>query len=105
MSKLNTGNGFVAFVNIFRAQTLGTPEREDVLPSKGSISATAASTYLMKDKYIEDIDCNGSDIFLYIQHRMAQSVQYLKSGEVHQQLRPEVAPVGGRHISYLQPNP
>ena len=25
---------------------------------------------LMKDKYIEDISRNGSDIFLYVQHRI-----------------------------------
>jgi flagellar protein FlaI len=60
---------------------------------------------LMKDKYIEDISCNGSGIFFYVQHRIYGSVQTdVKFGEVElNNFVLRLAQLGGRHISLLQP--
>jgi flagellar protein FlaI len=60
---------------------------------------------LMKDKYIEDISCNGSDIYLYVMHRIYGSVQTdVKFGEVElNNFVLKLAQIGGRHISLLQP--
>jgi flagellar protein FlaI len=60
---------------------------------------------LMKDKYIEDISCNGSDIFLYVQHRTYGSIRTdVKFGEVElNNFVLKLAQVSGRHVSLLQP--
>ena len=60
---------------------------------------------MMKDKYIEDISCNGSDIILYVQHRIYGSLRTnVKFGEVElNNFVLKLAQVGGRHISLLQP--
>ncbi len=60
---------------------------------------------LMKDKYIEDISCNGSGIFFYVQHRIYGSIQTnVKFGEVElNNFVLKLAQIGGRHISLLQP--
>jgi flagellar protein FlaI len=60
---------------------------------------------LMKDKYIEDISCNGSDINLYVQHRIYGSIRTdVKFGEVElNNFVLKLAQIGGRHISLLQP--
>ena len=60
---------------------------------------------LMKDKYIEDISCNGSDAYLYVMHRIYGSIQTdVKFSEVElNNFVLKLAQVGGRHISLLQP--
>ena len=60
---------------------------------------------LMKDKYIEDISCNGSDMFLYVQHRTYGSVRTnVKFGEVElNNFVLKLAQISGRHVSLLQP--
>ena len=60
---------------------------------------------LMKDKYIEDISCNGSDMYLYVQHRTYGSVRTnVKFGEVElNNFVLKLAQVSGRHVSLLQP--
>ncbi|MEM2123969.1 MAG: type II/IV secretion system ATPase subunit, partial [Methanolinea sp.] len=60
---------------------------------------------LMKDKYIEDISCNGADIPLYVMHRIYGSVQTnVRFGEVElNNFVLRLAQMGGRHISLLQP--
>lgn len=60
---------------------------------------------LMKDKYIEDISCNGSGINLYVMHRIYGSVQTnIQFAEVElNNFVLRLAQVGGRHISLLQP--
>ena len=60
---------------------------------------------LMKDKYIEDISCNGSGIYLYVMHRIYGSIQTnVKFAEVElNNFVLKLAQVGGRHISLLQP--
>jgi flagellar protein FlaI len=60
---------------------------------------------LMKDKYIEDISCNGSDMYLYVQHRTYGSVRTnVKFGEVElNNFVLKLAQISGRHVSLLQP--
>ncbi|MDP3563838.1 MAG: type II/IV secretion system ATPase subunit, partial [Methanoregula sp.] len=60
---------------------------------------------LMKDKYIEDISCNGSDMFLYVQHRTYGSIRTdVKFGEVElNNFVLKLAQISGRHVSLLQP--
>ncbi|MGA2917194.1 type II/IV secretion system ATPase subunit [Methanoregula sp.] len=60
---------------------------------------------LMKDKYIEDISCNGSDMYLYVQHRTYGSVRTdVKFGEVElNNFVLRLAQISGRHVSLLQP--
>jgi flagellar protein FlaI len=60
---------------------------------------------LMKDKYIEDISCNGSDMYLYVQHRTYGSIRTnVKFGEVElNNFVLKLAQVSGRHVSLLQP--
>ena len=60
---------------------------------------------LMKDKFIEDISCNGSDMYLYVQHRTYGSVRTdVKFGEVElNNFVLRLAQVSGRHVSLLQP--
>lgn len=60
---------------------------------------------LMKDKYIEDISCNGSGINLYVMHRIYGSVQTnVKFEEIElNNFVLRLAQVAGRHISLLQP--
>jgi flagellar protein FlaI len=60
---------------------------------------------LMKDKYIEDISCNGSNMFLYVQHRTYGSIRTnVKFGEVElNNFVLKLAQVSGRHVSLLQP--
>lgn len=60
---------------------------------------------LMKDKYIEDISCNGSDMYLYVMHRIYGSVQTdIRFREVElNNFVLKLAQIGGRHISLLQP--
>lgn len=60
---------------------------------------------LMKDKYIEDISCNGSDMYLFVQHRIYGSIRTnVKFGEVElNNFVLKLAQVSGRHVSLLQP--
>ena len=60
---------------------------------------------LMKDKYIEDISCNGSDMYLYVQHRTYGSVRTnVKFAEVElNNFVLRLAQISGRHVSLLQP--
>jgi flagellar protein FlaI len=60
---------------------------------------------LMMDKYIEDISCNGSEINLYVMHRIYGSVQtdvQFREVELNNFVL-RLAQIGGRHISLLQP--
>jgi flagellar protein FlaI len=60
---------------------------------------------LMKDKYIEDISCNGSDMVLFVQHRIYGSIRTdVKFGEVElNNFVLKLAQISGRHVSLLQP--
>ncbi|HTY15830.1 MAG TPA: type II/IV secretion system ATPase subunit, partial [Methanoregulaceae archaeon] len=60
---------------------------------------------LMKDKYIEDISCNGSNLFLYVLHRIYGSV---KTDVIYEEVELnnfvlKLAQISGRHVSLLQP--
>ena len=60
---------------------------------------------LMKDKYIEDISCNGSNMKLYVVHRTYGSIRTnVEFGEVElNNFVLKLAQISGRHISLLQP--
>ena len=60
---------------------------------------------MMKDKYIEDISCNGSDMVLFVQHRTYGSIRTnVKFGEVElNNFVLRLAQISGRHVSLLQP--
>lgn len=60
---------------------------------------------LMKDKYIEDISCNGSNMNIYVQHRTYGSIRSnVQFAEVElNNFVLKLAQVSGRHVSLLQP--
>ncbi|HUK93400.1 MAG TPA: hypothetical protein VLU98_05135, partial [Methanomicrobiales archaeon] len=60
---------------------------------------------LMKDRYIEDISCNGPNADLYILHRIYGSIRTnIRYGDVElNNFVLRLAQVAGRHISLLQP--
>jgi flagellar protein FlaI len=60
---------------------------------------------LMKDKYIEDISCNGSNMNIYVQHRTYGSIRTnVQFAEVElNNFVLKLAQVSGRHVSLLQP--
>lgn len=60
---------------------------------------------LMKDKYIEDISCNGPERDIFVMHRIYGSIRTdLKYGEVElNNFVLRLAQIAGRHISLLQP--
>jgi len=60
---------------------------------------------MMKDKYIEDISCNGSNMNIYVQHRTYGSIRTnVQFGEVDlNNFVLKLAQVSGRHVSLLQP--
>jgi flagellar protein FlaI len=60
---------------------------------------------LMKDRYIEDISCNGPGMYLYILHRIYGSI---RTDVIYDEVELNnfvlrLAQVAGRHISLLQP--
>lgn len=60
---------------------------------------------LMKDRYIEDISCNGANMNLYVQHRIYGPVQTnVRFGDLElNNFVLKLAQISGRHISLLQP--
>ncbi|MBN1194205.1 MAG: type II/IV secretion system ATPase subunit [Methanomicrobiaceae archaeon] len=60
---------------------------------------------LMKDKYIEDVSCNGAEMELYVQHRTYGPVRtHIQFGDVElNNFVLKLAQISGRHISLLQP--
>ncbi|MDD4567610.1 MAG: type II/IV secretion system ATPase subunit [Methanoculleus chikugoensis] len=60
---------------------------------------------LMKDRYIEDISCNGANMDLYVQHRIYGPVQTnVRFGDLElNNFVLKLAQISGRHISLLQP--
>ncbi|MDK2974054.1 MAG: archaeal flagellar protein FlaI [Methanofollis sp.] len=60
---------------------------------------------LMKDRFIEDVSCNGSNIDLYVQHRVYGPIQTsirFEDVELNNFVL-RLAQASGRHISLLQP--
>ncbi|MBN1432530.1 MAG: Flp pilus assembly complex ATPase component TadA [Methanomicrobiaceae archaeon] len=60
---------------------------------------------MMKDKYIEDISCNGADMDLYVQHRTFGPIRTnirFENVELNNFVL-KLAQISGRHISLLQP--
>jgi len=96
---------FYSLVNIFGLKLSEHQKERMFFTLKRQYLGYSRIDSLMKDKYIEDISCNGSDIFLYVQHRIYGSVRTnVKFGEVElNNFVLKLAQVGGRHISLLQP--
>jgi flagellar protein FlaI len=96
---------FYSLVNIFGLKLTEHQKERMFFVLKRQYLGYSRIDSLMKDKYIEDISCNGSDIFLYVQHRIYGSIRTnVKFGEVElNNFVLKLAQVGGRHISLLQP--
>src|SRR5208337_3651668 len=96
---------FYSLVNIFGLKLTKHQKERMFFTLKRQYLGYSRIDTLMKDKYIEDISCNGSDIFLYVQHRIYGSIRTnVKFGEVElNNFVLKLAQVGGRHISLLQP--
>ncbi|HVP97033.1 type II/IV secretion system ATPase subunit [Methanoregula sp.] len=96
---------FYSLVNIFGLKLSEHQKERMFFTLKRQYLGYSRIDTLMKDKYIEDISCNGSDIFLYVQHRIYGSIRTnVRFGEVElNNFVLKLAQVGGRHISLLQP--
>ncbi|WP_292426279.1 type II/IV secretion system ATPase subunit [Methanoregula sp.] len=96
---------FYSLVNIFGLKLTEHQKERMFFTLKRQYLGYSRIDTLMKDKYIEDISCNGSDIFLYVQHRIYGSIRTnVKFSEVElNNFVLKLAQVGGRHISLLQP--
>jgi flagellar protein FlaI len=96
---------FYSLVNIFGLKLTEQQKERMFFTLKRQYLGYSRIDTLMKDKYIEDISCNGSDILLYVQHRIYGSIRTnVRFGEVElNNFVLKLAQVGGRHISLLQP--
>lgn len=96
---------FYSLVNIFGLKLTEQQKERMFFTLKKNYLGYGRIDTLMKDKYIEDISCNGSEIYLYVQHRIYGSTRTnVKFGEVElNNFVLKLAQVGGRHISLLQP--
>jgi flagellar protein FlaI len=96
---------FYSLVNIFGLKLSEQQKERMFFTLKKNYLGYGRIDTLMKDKYIEDISCNGSEIFLYVQHRIYGSTRTnVKFREVElNNFVLKLAQVGGRHISLLQP--
>jgi flagellar protein FlaI len=96
---------FYSLVNIFGLKLTEHQKERMFFTLKRQYLGYSRIDTMMKDKYIEDISCNGSEIFLYVQHRIYGSIRTnVKFGEVElNNFVLKLAQVGGRHISLLQP--
>ena len=96
---------FYSLVNIFGLKLSEQQKERMFFTLKKNYLGYGRIDTLMKDKYIEDISCNGSEIYLYVQHRIYGSTRTnVKFGEVElNNFVLKLAQVGGRHISLLQP--
>ncbi len=96
---------FYSLVNIFGLKLTEYQKERMFFTLKRQYLGYSRIDTLMKDKYIEDISCNGSDILLYVQHRIYGSIRTnVRFGEVElNNFVLKLAQVGGRHISLLQP--
>ncbi|ABS56936.1 type II secretion system protein E [Methanoregula boonei 6A8] len=96
---------FYSLVNIFGLKLTEQQKERMFFTLKKQYLGYSRIDTLMKDRYIEDISCNGSDIYLYVQHRIYGSTRTnVKFGEVElNNFVLKLAQIGGRHISLLQP--
>ena len=96
---------FYSLVHIFGLKLTEQQEERMFFTLKKQYLGYSLIDSLMKDKYIEDISCNGSDINLYVQHRIYGSIRTdVKFGEVDlNNFVLKLAQIGGRHISLLLP--
>jgi len=96
---------FISLLNIFGIQASSEQVERMFFHLKKRYLGFSHMDSLMKDKYIEDISCNGPGMYIYVMHRIYGSMQTdVKFGEVElNNFVLKLAQVGGRHISLLQP--
>ena len=96
---------FYSLINIFGLKLTDPQKQRMFFHLKKNYLGYGRIDTLMKDKYIEDISCNGSNMNLYVQHRTYGSIRTNVSfGEVElNNFVLKLAQVSGRHISLLQP--
>ncbi len=96
---------FHSLINIFGLRLADTQKDRMYFQLRKQYLGYGKIDTLMKDKYIEDISCNGSDMYLFVQHRIYGSIRTnVKFGEVElNNFVLKLAQVSGRHVSLLQP--
>jgi len=96
---------FDSIINIFRLDVSDLSKERLFFHLKKKYLGYGRIDTLMKDKYIEDISCNGSNLPIYLVHRAYGSIQTnISIGEVElNNFVMRLAQMGSRHISLLQP--
>jgi len=96
---------FYSLMNIFGLKLEDVQKRRMFFHLKKNYLGYGRIDTLMKDKYIEDISCNGSNMNIYVQHRTYGSIRTnVQFAEVElNNFVLKLAQVSGRHVSLLQP--
>ncbi len=96
---------FYSLMHIFGLKLSDTQKQRMFFHLKKNYLGYGRIDTLMKDKYIEDISCNGSNMNIYVQHRTYGSIRTnVQFAEVElNNFVLKLAQVSGRHVSLLQP--
>jgi flagellar protein FlaI len=96
---------FYSLMHIFGLKLTDTQKQRMFFHLKKNYLGFGRIDTLMKDKYIEDISCNGSNMNIYVQHRTYGSIRTnVQFAEVDlNNFVLKLAQVSGRHVSLLQP--
>ncbi|MGD0079328.1 MAG: type II/IV secretion system ATPase subunit [Methanoregula sp.] len=96
---------FYSLMHIFGLKLTDTQKQRMFFHLKKNYLGYGRIDTLMKDKYIEDISCNGSNMNIYVQHRTYGSIRTnVQFAEVElNNFVLKLAQVSGRHVSLLQP--
>jgi flagellar protein FlaI len=96
---------FLSIVNIFSLQLSESQKEKIFFQIRKKFLGYGKIDTLMKDRYIEDISCNGSDLDLFVHHRVYGPVRTnvrFEAVELNNFVL-KLAQISGRHISLLQP--
>ena len=96
---------FFSLIHIFGIKLTDAQKQRMFFHLKKNYLGYGRIDTLMKDKYIEDISCNGSNMNIYVQHRTYGSIRSnVQFAEVElNNFVLKLAQVSGRHVSLLQP--
>jgi hypothetical protein len=96
---------FYSLMHIFGLKLTDTQKQRMFFHLKKNYLGYGRIDTLMRDKYIEDISCNGSNMNIYVQHRTYGSIRTdVQFGEIDlNNFVLKLAQVSGRHVSLLQP--
>ncbi|MEI6293253.1 MAG: ATPase, T2SS/T4P/T4SS family [Methanomicrobiales archaeon] len=96
---------FDQIISIFNLRVSGDEQQRMFFHLRKQYIGYGRIDTLMKDKYIEDISCNGSNMLIYVQHRIYGSIKTnVTFPEVElNNFVLKLAQISGRHISLLQP--